>query len=122
MDSYLALQWQYITAMITAYYKIVASAGQKEAILESLRSFMGPTEVKSGCVRCSLSQDVDEPDCIIYTEEWQTDADLANHVRSPRYLQLLAIIDLSVSEPEVKFYTTTEIKGMEYIEAIRLGK
>lgn len=108
--------------MITAYYKIVTSAENKEVILEALHTFMGPTEVKPGCVRCSISQNVDEPSSIIYTEEWQAEADLANHVRSPRYLQLLAIIDLSTCEPEVKFYTTTEIKGMEYIEAIRLGK
>jgi quinol monooxygenase YgiN len=108
--------------VITAYYKIVAPAKQKEAILESLRSFMGPTEVKPGCVRCGISQDVEDPYLIVYTEEWQNEAQLENHIRSPRYPQLLTIIDLSASEPEVKFYTTTEIKGMEYIESIRLKK
>ena len=108
--------------MITAYYKIVASAEQKEVILESLRSFMGPTEVKPGCVRCSISQDVENAGIIVYTEEWQSEAQLENHIRSPRYPQLLTIIDLSASEPEVKFYTTTEIKGMEYIESIRMKK
>jgi quinol monooxygenase YgiN len=108
--------------VITAYYKIVASAEQKEVILESLRSFMGPTEVKPGCVRCSISQDLENPDTIVYTEEWHSETHLENHLRSPRYRELLAIIDSSASEPEVRFYTTGEIKGMEYLESIRLKK
>ena len=106
--------------MITATYKIVAPAGQKENILECLSSFMGPTEVKAGCMRCSISQELEYPDVIIYTEEWLTERHLENHISSPRYLQLLTIIDLSAAEPEVRFQTTTEIKGMEYIESIRL--
>jgi quinol monooxygenase YgiN len=83
---------------------------------------MGPTEVKPGCVRCSISQDLENPDTIVYTEEWQSETYLENHIRSPHYRELLAIIDLSASEPEVRFYTTGEIKGMEYLESIRLKK
>ena len=88
--------------------------------MESLRSFVGPTEVKTGCLRCCIYQDVDDPDAITYAEEWQNETQLVNHIRSHRYLQLLTILDLSAHEPEVRFYTATEPKGMEYIKSIRL--
>jgi quinol monooxygenase YgiN len=107
-------------AVITATYKIVASADQRPAILESLRTFMGPTEVKPGCMRCNILLDEENADIVIYTEDWETEAHLDDHIRSPRFLQLLTIIDMSARQPEVGFRTLTEIKGMEYIEALRL--
>lgn len=109
-----------IIAVITATYKIVAPPEQRPAILESLRNFMGPTEVKPGCVHCNIFSDEENTDLIIYTEEWETEAHLEDHIQSPRFLQLLTIVDMSARQPEVEFCTLTEIKGMEYIEALRL--
>ena len=105
--------------MITATIKIFVTAERKKDILETLFNFAGPVEVMPGCLGCHVTQDVEDPLAITYTEEWQTQEDLERHLRSPNYLLLLQLIDLSEREPEVRFMTTTACWGMEFIEKVR---
>jgi hypothetical protein len=50
---------------------------------------------------------VEDALAITYTELWLTQDDLEHHLRSPNYLLLLQLIDLSEREPEVRFMATT---------------
>lgn len=107
-------------SVIAATYKIFVPPDRQATILEALLSFVGPTEVKPGCLSCRVTQDVSDPEVIIYTEEWQSQDALESHIRSQRYHFLLTIIDLSRREPEVRFTTTAQEWGMEFIEAVRI--
>lgn len=65
-------------------------------------------------------QEVNSPrPYILYAEQWQTEAALYEHIRSPIYLYLLAAIELSTQAPDIRFYFVSETKGMELIEAVR---
>ncbi len=56
---------------------------------------------------------------IRYTEQWQSEEALQEHIRSDLYRRLLAAMELSRKEPEVKFYCCSQVKGLELIEAAR---
>lgn len=107
--------------MIRATYKLVAPSGREDEIIEALRIFKGPTEVWPECRLCAISQDADDPCLITYLEEWLTEEALEKHIRSDRYPQLLYIVEISAAEPEIQFSTTTEIKDLEFVEALRGG-
>lgn len=54
-------------------------------------------------------------------EEWETQADLERHVRTPVFRRLLAVLELSRSPPDVSYVQGARRRGMEWIEEI-LGR
>ncbi len=56
---------------------------------------------------------------ICYTEQWESDEALNDHIRSDLYRRLLAGLELSRRQPEVRFYYCSKTKGLELVEAKR---
>ncbi len=84
-----------------------------------LRSLIGPTRVETGCMGCRLYQEVNERYAITWMEEWNTQDDLERHLRSPQYRRILAALDMSDVQPEIRFDTVVDSKGMQLIEEAR---
>lgn len=84
-----------------------------------LRSLIGPTRVETGCISCRLYQEVNNPKSLTWVEEWSTREDLSAHLKSPQYRKILAALDMSDVNPEVRFDTVTETNGMRLIAEAR---
>lgn len=111
------------TTLISSTMRITASENRNGEIIRVLRSLIEPTRVETGCISCGLYKDLHEPSIIIWVEEWNTQDDLERHVRSPRYKKILAAFDMSDTEPEMRFNTVVETRGMQLIvEARRKNK
>ena len=109
-----------VLAVTIVSFTIVVPTGRHEEFLNALRSFKGPTEVAPGCFRCRILQDMDNQQLLTYSEEWRTEKELEDHIRSARYQQLLVIIDQSVAKPEIRYQSVNKTDGLERIEALRL--
>jgi quinol monooxygenase YgiN len=53
-------------------------------------------------------------------EQWKTQEALDKHISSDDFRRILAVLDLSVGPPEVKFVTASHTTGMELIEELRV--
>jgi hypothetical protein len=53
-------------------------------------------------------------------EEWHTSVDLDRQIRSSHYTRLLAIMEEAAEPPELRLNWVTDVKGLEYLEAVRL--
>ena len=42
-------------------------------------------------------------------------------MRSARYERLLAVMEISARPPVLRFQTISDLRGMEYLEAVRFG-
>jgi quinol monooxygenase YgiN len=80
---------------------------------------MGHATARSGCAGFSIAQDVANPETLTICEQWATREDLDEHVRSADYRLLLAVIDLSVSSPEIRFDDLGHLGGLELVQALR---
>jgi quinol monooxygenase YgiN len=60
-----------------------------------------------------------EGNVVILEERWASEEDLERHVRSQDYRQLLLIMELAKTSPEVRFDTVSSSTGFETIEKIR---
>jgi len=58
-------------------------------------------------------------DTILYTEEWDSDAEFCEHMRSELYRRVLAAMDISKSAPELRFYKVSTAQGLELVDQIR---
>ena len=105
--------------MISSTIRITASENSDGEILRVLRSLIEPTRVETGCISCGLYQDLHDPSVIVWSEEWKTQDDLERHLRSRQYKKILAAFDMSNSQPEMRFDTVVETKGMQLIADAR---
>ncbi len=107
------------TALITSTIRITTSENPNGEIVRVLRALIEPTRVETGCISCGLYKDLHDPRIIVWVEEWNTQDDLERHVRSLQYKKVLAAFDMSNSQPEMRFNTVVETKGMQLIAEAR---
>jgi quinol monooxygenase YgiN len=105
--------------MIHAAVTIIASPGQRQELLQALRSLLSPTRVEPGCERCRLFEDVEELGAFTLVEEWTTPADFERRLRSEEYRRLLLLMELSVTPPVVRFEVVSCTRGLEAVHDAR---
>ncbi len=89
--------------------------------MEVFALLLGPVRVEPGCRSCELYLDAGNGDELLYVEEWETTEQLERHMRSCRYERMLALMEASDRPPVLRYYSISDVKGLEYLEAIRLG-
>ena len=105
--------------MIIVTLRIKIPAKQRKDFLDSARLFIGPTKVQPGCISCEFYQDLNDPDAILFLEEWQSRENLEHHIKSEPYRIILSLMELSEEAPELKLNTISKTEGLEAIGALR---
>ena len=105
--------------MVMTMIKVNLPDKCREEVLDALKRFSQFTEISSGSICCNINRDVINHDTILYLEEWQNREDLERHIQSPKYRELLEIIEQSMGKPEINFLTVSEIEGLELVQKLR---
>jgi len=105
--------------MITATLRIEVGKDKRAEVDRLLRSLIGPTRVETGCLSCRLYSEADNPNIVTWIEEWRSEEDLKRHLKSPQYRKILAALDMSDVQPEIRFNTVVQTNGMQLIEEAR---
>jgi quinol monooxygenase YgiN len=105
--------------MVFATLRLFPSSKERPQVMEILQSVKDMAALRSGCVGCWLS-DADSLHAYIqYIEQWASEDDLYEHVRSDLYRRVLAAMELSRHSPEVHFHFVSSTRGLELIEDVR---
>jgi quinol monooxygenase YgiN len=104
--------------MFLTMVRIYPNAAEIEAIRGFLAGLLGPTRVQPGCLGCTLATE-SEPDALLYTEIWESKADLLRRIQSEKYSKVLATMELSTRKPDLCVYEVIDQHGMELIEKAR---
>ena len=105
--------------VVFSVIRLFPSPKQRAELVEILRSVQDLTRPLPGCMGCWLSEQDYLHNHVRYTEQWESEEALNEHIRSDLYSRVLAAMELSKKAPEVRFYFSTEAKGFEVIENIR---
>jgi quinol monooxygenase YgiN len=108
--------------MILATLRITVSPGRKEQMPRAFWQLLGPTRAGPGCLACGLDEEVGNPEVLQYVGEWDAPEQMGRHMRSARYEVLRAIVEASTQPPSLRYQTVSGVQGLEYLEAVRLGK
>ena len=106
--------------MVQVVLRMVARPRRADEMVRALRSLMLPLQAASGFVSCGLYLDADRPEALCYVEEWRTPEDLDQQIRSSHYTRLLALMEAAAERPELQLNWVTDVKGLEYLERVRL--
>ena len=105
--------------MILSTVRLAISARHRPEVLRMLRVLMGHATARAGCAGFSLFQDVTNAEALTICDRWVTREDLDEHIRSAEYRLLLAVIDLSVTPPDISFDDLEHIGGLDIVHALR---
>jgi len=105
--------------MILSFARINPLPGKQQVVLDILRTVIGATRLKSGCMDCAVYTDHGEGPTILYLEQWQSREFLDRHIRSELYFRVLSAMELSGEPPEIYFHEVSDTRGLEYVEALR---
>ncbi len=107
--------------MVQVVLRMVAPLRRTPEMIHTLRSLMLPLQAAPGFLSCRLYSDADRPEALCYVEEWRTPEDLDQQLRSSHYTRLLALMEEAAEPPDRRLNWVTDVKGLEYLEAVRLG-
>jgi quinol monooxygenase YgiN len=105
--------------MIVSNTKISVIPENRKEFLQTLHSLIDSVRSEQGCVSHNVYEDVEDENSFIIIEEWETQADLDNHLRSDRFGVLLGALSLSSETPEIRCSTLAETAGIEALKAFR---
>jgi quinol monooxygenase YgiN len=105
--------------VILSKLRLFPAPEQRRQTLATLRSVLGRTQVEPSCSAAQVYEEDGPEAAILYVEEWSSESEFRDHVRSDLYRRILAAIDLSRCAPEVSFYHVSKVQGLELVQEIR---
>jgi quinol monooxygenase YgiN len=105
--------------MFLSLIRIVPIPEKRDKVLEMLASVAKHTKLVHGCTGCTVCEERDDGNAVLYLESWESREALQRHVRSGLYIRVLHAMDLACEPPETLFY---EISGEEGMELIRKSR
>ena len=57
--------------------------------------------------------------CLRYVEDWASEAELRERVRSDHFPRLLALMEAALTRPDIVFNLAGDAYGLEYVEQVR---
>jgi quinol monooxygenase YgiN len=94
-----------------------ASTRNVQDLLKALRFLMMATRLEAGCQGCSAWAELDST--VHYVEEWISEADLRQRVRSAAFTSLIAVMESVHEPPRVQFDFVTKTRGLDYVAEVR---
>jgi quinol monooxygenase YgiN len=99
--------------------QLKTSAGRRQDVFEALQYIQGQVQVKPDCLQCGIFRAVDDQAAFLYIERWKTKAALQYHIQSLLYKQLLSIMELAITPPEIDFYHVSSSESIDLITRLR---
>lgn len=104
--------------MVLVLLRLTVAPEHLDEVLQTVRSTLGWTRAASGCVNCGIYVNAEEPDEVLYVEQWVSDEGLGRHVRNGCWRSLFAVMEASAEPPEVEFIRTDRSRGLEYLKRV----
>src|SRR5580765_7810614 len=108
-----------IEEMIIELVSIVTPPDKRLELGSGLNSFLEMTREEPGCTSAILYQDWSEANVLYVESRWESVSDLVQHIRLDRYKRLLLLMELGAEPPVIEFLTVSDVKGLDFIKAIR---
>ena len=100
---------------------MIAQPRRSVEAIKALRSITAAAQVERGFLSSRIYQEAGNPEALCLEQEWNSEAELKSHIRSSSFTDLLMLMETAIEPPMLEFHSVSEIRGLEYAEAVRFG-
>lgn len=84
---------------LTVVVRLRAKPGEEQRVEGELSALLAPTRAEPGCINFDLHRSEDDPSLFLVHENWESEAHLNEHFRTPHIEAWLAVADSVLAEP-----------------------
>jgi quinol monooxygenase YgiN len=92
---------------------------KRKELLQTIEAMSASMRKEKGCLSHHLYEDMEDENVLCLLEEWESQEDLENYLKSDRFAALLGAMDLLCEGPVIKFSKVSSTAGMELVKAVR---
>ena len=108
--------------MVLSTVRIVVAEEKFHGVLETMKYVLERFRVKTGCINCRVYRDIEDPQALVFEDNWETQDALKSHICSADYQIVLSLMEMSLQPPEVSIYSCLTVSGIDFIGNIRAGQ
>jgi quinol monooxygenase YgiN len=105
--------------MVVATMRVLVPPYNRREILQTFQSLTDSIRNQKGCLNYRYYLEMGDENAICLIEEWETQADLDNHLLSRDFAILFGAINLLRGPSEIEFKLLSPTAGIEAVEAAR---
>jgi quinol monooxygenase YgiN len=88
-----------VTEKLTVVVRLRAKPGEEQRVEEELSALLAPTRAEAGCINFDLHRSDEDPALFLVHENWESEAHLNDHFRTPHVEAWLAVAESVLAEP-----------------------
>jgi len=104
---------------VVGMLRLVPRVAEKSQILAMLRERAELVRALPGCLTSEVYQDTGGQGTLVYLEVWHDERSASEHLRSPDYDLLLALMEASEEAPRLEFFFVSETRGVPWVAELR---
>ena len=101
--------------MMLSAISVFYAPNDREGMIRSLCSALGPTSVKNGCMSYRLFLDIQDEQSLPLISRWRSREDLDTYLHTDLFRKVLSVVDLSCKEPTIEFDELQATSGIEFL-------
>ena len=101
--------------MILVIIRMNAPSEKRMELSQTIVSLTGSIRTEKGCKRCDFCQSVEDENRLLLLEEWDTQENFKDHLKSRRFKVFRGAMNLLREPYEMMFHTVFHPEGMEEI-------
>jgi len=101
--------------MILEIIRMKVPSEKRMELSQTIASLIGPIRTEKGCQRCDFCQSTEDENKLWLLEEWDTQENLMDHLRSGRFRVLRGAMNLLKEPYEVMFHKAFDPQGMKEV-------
>jgi quinol monooxygenase YgiN len=105
--------------MIVVSLRVLVPPENRRELLQTIRSLLNPISNQTGCLGSHCYVEVGDNAAVCLIEEWETQTDMDNHMRSDIFAVLLGALNLLKGRSEIEFKVLSLQAGIETVDAAR---
>jgi quinol monooxygenase YgiN len=88
-----------VSGKLTVVVQLKAKPGQEKRVEEELSALLAPSRVEAGCINFDLHRSDEDPSLFLVHENWESEAHLNDHFRTPHVEAWLVEAENLLAEP-----------------------
>jgi quinol monooxygenase YgiN len=104
--------------MIVVVGRVKTDADKRDEMVRIAQTVAAASRAEAGCISYGVYEDTENSDEFVFVEEWESDAALQQHFRTPHIAEFMgAIPSAIVGAPDVKFHQIASSKDLSEVSA-----